>query len=125
MIAYTTVGTNDFDKAKAFYGEFFEPVNAKPLFNNDRFIAYGTGPGQPMFGVCLPHNQEPAQPGNGAMVTLGCANEAQVQSQYAKAIELGGTCEGQPGLRADGAFYLAYFRDLDGNKIALFCPPGA
>jgi len=35
------------------------------------------------------------------------------------AVSLGGTCEGKPGPR--GAFGdFAYFRDLDGNKLAVF-----
>ena len=39
-----------------------------------------------------------------------------------KAIELGGSDEGRPGLRAGGGdgFYAAYFRDLDGNKLDVF-----
>ena len=40
--------------------------------------------------------------------------------EIAKALELGGMCEGAPGLRGaegDQAFYGAYFRDLDGNKL--------
>jgi catechol 2,3-dioxygenase-like lactoylglutathione lyase family enzyme len=40
---------------------------------------------------------------------------------HAKAMKLGATDEGEPGVRAD-AFYMAYFRDPDGNKIALFTP---
>jgi predicted lactoylglutathione lyase len=42
---------------------------------------------------------------------------------HAKALELGGADEGQPGLRAVGGegFYAAYFRDLDGNKLDVFC----
>lgn len=38
---------------------------------------------------------------------------------YAKALELGGTDEGAPGLRGD-TFYAGYFRDLDGNKLNAF-----
>ena len=41
-----------------------------------------------------------------------------------KALELGGSCEGPPGVRGEegpDAFYGAYFRDLDGNKLAAFC----
>lgn len=40
-----------------------------------------------------------------------------------KALMLGGSCEGGPGIRGkdgDQAFYGAYFRDLDGNKICAF-----
>jgi predicted lactoylglutathione lyase len=38
---------------------------------------------------------------------------------YEKALELGGTDEGAPGLRGD-FFYAGYFRDLDGNKLNVF-----
>ena len=46
----------------------------------------------------------------------------QVDRIYKKAIELGGSDEGAPGLRAEGGdgFYAAYFRDLDGNKLDVF-----
>jgi predicted lactoylglutathione lyase len=44
-----------------------------------------------------------------------------VDRLYKKAIELGATDEGPPGPRADGGFYAAYFRDLDGNKLNCFC----
>jgi hypothetical protein len=38
-------------------------------------------------------------------------------------MEFGGTGEGPPGLRAEGGdgFYVACFRDLDGNKLDVFC----
>jgi predicted lactoylglutathione lyase len=39
-----------------------------------------------------------------------------VDAFHAKAIELGGSCEGPPGERMPGV-YFAYFRDLDGNKL--------
>ena len=45
----------------------------------------------------------------------------QVEAVHAKALELGAENEGAPGGRGpNDAFYLAYFRDPDGNKIALF-----
>jgi len=45
----------------------------------------------------------------------------QVDEFYSKALELGGTDEGLPGPRTDGASYAAYFRDLDGHKLNAFC----
>ncbi|MDG2004362.1 MAG: VOC family protein, partial [Novosphingobium sp.] len=38
---------------------------------------------------------------------------------HAKALELGGKCEGPPGPRGpeEMNYYGAYFRDLDGNKV--------
>ena len=122
MIAYTSVGTNDWDRALDFYTKFFAPMKAKKLFASDRFATFGTGPGAPMFGVCKPYDGEAAQPGNGTMIALACANQDMVKSQHARALELGGTDEGEPGLRANDAFFMAYFRDPDGNKIALYAP---
>ena len=59
--------------------------------------------------------------GNGTMIALAAENPAAVDRLYAKALELGGTDEGAPGVRAD-MFYISYVRDLDGNKINFFCP---
>ena len=50
------------------------------------------------------------------MVALGADSCDTVDRLYAKALELGGSDEGRPGLRFEG-FYAAYFRDLDGNKL--------
>jgi predicted lactoylglutathione lyase len=44
-----------------------------------------------------------------------------VNHLYARAIALGGSDEGPPGPRGDGGFYVAYFRDPDGNKLNFFC----
>ena len=57
------------------------------------------------------------------MASIACDSRAKVDELHAKALELGGSCEGPPGLRGDegpGAFYAAYFRDLDGNKLCVF-----
>ena len=37
-----------------------------------------------------------------------------------KALELGGVDEGAPGPRGQTGGYFAYFRDMDGNKLAAF-----
>ena len=55
------------------------------------------------------------------MIALAAKNNEMVNAVYAKAIELGGTDEGKPGLRGEGGFYAGYFRDLDGNKLNVFC----
>jgi predicted lactoylglutathione lyase len=57
------------------------------------------------------------------MVALQAENEEQVQRVHAKALELGSQDEGAPGAR-NGSFYGAYFRDLDGNKLAVYCMLG-
>jgi catechol 2,3-dioxygenase-like lactoylglutathione lyase family enzyme len=127
MIGYSTLGTNDITKARAFYDALFEIVGAKRImeFGDDLggFTMWGTSWDKPGVAVTHPYDKQPATVGNGNMVALTVDQRALVDALYAKALQLGGTCEGPPGLRGDEgpqAFYGAYFRDLDGNKLAAF-----
>ena len=121
MIAYTTLGTNDLPRAAQFYDALLAEVGAGRAMDMGRLIAYAAGEGQPMFAICIPEDEKPATVGNGTMVALAAENPAHVDRLYAKALELGATDDGAPGVRAD-AFYIAYVRDLDGNKVNFFCP---
>ena len=120
MIGYTCVGTNDLDRAKAFYGELLGVLGAQPFFKSDRGVGWGVSPDQPMFSVLKPFDGQAASVGNGSMVALSASSPEQVRALHAKALALGGADEGAPGPRGAG-FYGAYFRDLDGNKLAAFC----
>jgi catechol 2,3-dioxygenase-like lactoylglutathione lyase family enzyme len=120
MIGYTCVGTNDLQKAVDFYGKLLGVLDAQPFFKSDRGVGWGISPDQPMFSVMKPFDGQPASVGNGTMVALVAKNPEQVQSVHAKALALGGMDEGAPGPRGNG-FFGAYFRDLDGNKLAVFC----
>ena len=118
MLAYVTLGTNDKEKALAFYDAVLGEMGAKRFFANDRLQFYGVGPGQPMIGIGDPFDKEAATVGNGVMPALGCKDTETVDRAYKKALEMGGTCEGEPGQRMP-TFYGAYFRDPDGNKICV------
>ncbi|MBN8817715.1 MAG: VOC family protein [Sphingomonas sp.] len=123
MIGYTTVGTNDLQRAMAFYDALFGSVGIMRLLELPQLAAWGVSWDKPMFGVAKPFDGRPAAPGNGVMVALGQRTRAKVRTLHAKALEMGGTDEGAPGVRgADGsqAFYAAYVRDLDGNKLCFY-----
>ncbi|NVK57013.1 MAG: VOC family protein [Alteromonadaceae bacterium] len=120
MIAYTTVGTNDIAKAGAFYDTLFSIMGAKRILNFERMVSWGNNPQAPMFAIATPYDGKPATAGNGTMIAVAVANPEQVNALYTKAIELGATDEGEPGVRME-AYYCAYFRDLDGNKVNCFC----
>ena len=121
MIAYTTLGTRDLPRASRFYDELLAELGAKRLMENERMVIWGTAMDAPMFAVCLPYDGQPSCVGNGSMISLVAASTEQVDALYAKALVLGGSDEGRPGLRGPG-FYLAYFRDPDGNKLNFFAP---
>ncbi len=120
MIGYVTIGTNDMDRAVAFYDALLGEVGGKQLFGMDRIKFWGTGPGQPMLAVCIPYNEEAHSCGNGNMVAIPGGSPEGVQNLYNKAIELGATDDGAPGERIPDVFYGAYVRDQDGNKICFF-----
>ncbi len=119
MIGYVTLGTNDFDRAVDFYTKLFAEIGAKKLFGNERMAGFGTAMGSPMVAICKPHDGKAATSGNGTMVAINAGTEENVKKLYAKALELGGSDEGEPGPRGPG-FFGGYFRDLDGNKFVAF-----
>ena len=118
MLAYVTLGSNDTPKAIAFYDAVLAPLGAKRIFDNERLYFYGTGPAAPMFAIGGTFDEQAATCGNGVMPALAAPDREAVNKVHAKAIELGATCEGEPGERMP-TFYGAYFRDLDGHKICI------
>jgi len=119
MIGYVTIGTNDLPRAAAFYDSLLGEIGAKRVMENEQFIAWSVRPDTPGLGVTKPFDNKPATVGNGVMVALEAASQAQVDALHRKALALGGKDEGAPGDRG-GGFYAAYFRDLDGNKLNFF-----
>ena len=127
MIGYATLGTKDIVKARGFYDALLGILGAKRImeFGDDLggFTMWGTSWDKPGVAVTLPYDKQPATVGNGNMIALTVDKRSLVDALHAKALELGGTCDGPPGLRGDEgpqAFYGAYFRDLDGNKLCAF-----
>lgn len=118
MIGYVTIGSNNLERSKKFYDELLAELGGKRAFGSDRMQGYRGGQGG-MLAVCTPYDGKPAASGNGTMVALAAASKEQVDKVHAKAISLGASDEGAPGLRGD-TFYGAYFRDLDGNKLCVF-----
>ena len=121
MIGYVTLGTNNKGKAEKFYDELFQEIGAKRFMETEQFTAYSASPDKPGIGITVPYDGKPATVGNGTMVALQVDSSSKVDSFYRKAISLGGKDEGKPGPRGDSGFYAAYFRDLDGNKLNVFC----
>jgi catechol 2,3-dioxygenase-like lactoylglutathione lyase family enzyme len=127
MIGYVTLGTDDVERARAFYDGLLGPIGATRLLqlgeDDGGFTLYGIDWTQPSLAILRPYDGAPQQPGNGNMVAFVMDQRAKVDAFRARALELGGTDEGAPGLRGDPAmnFYAAYVRDPEGHKLAAFC----
>lgn len=119
MIGYMTLGTDQLERAAAFYDALLGVIGATRYMEGERFVAWAVSPTQPSLGVIRPYDGQPATVGNGTMVALVVDSKEKVHALHAKALELGGSDEGAPGPRGEG-FYAAYFRDLDGHKLNAF-----
>lgn len=122
MIGYVTLGVSDLAAATAFYDPLMTELGAGRMWTDERMIIYGTGFDKPMIAICTPYDGGPASVGNGTMVALASPDRATAAKIYERAIALGATCEGAPGLRepAEMQFYGAYFRAPDGHKFCAF-----
>ena len=123
MIGYVLLGTNDNERANAFYDALMPVIGAKRVMAFPGAVVWGISPTVPSLGVTKPHDGKPATFGNGTMVAIVVNKRSLVDAMHAKALELGGKDEGAAGLRGDdgpNAFYAGYFRDLDGNKLCVF-----
>ena len=126
MIGYVTLGTDDLDRARAYFDELLGTIGAKRVMQfpdeDSGFTMYGVGRDKPALVVTRPYDKQPMHVGNGTMVALVMDSREKVNAFHAKALELGGTNEGDPGFRGDPkfGFWFAYFRDPDGHKFAVF-----
>lgn len=128
MIAYITLGADDISRAETFYAAFLPrlgytlEVSAEGL---SWTLPPSTEPRDAPVALYVkrPYDQQPASAGNGTMVAFRVGTQALVRELHAAALAKGGRNEGSPGFRADysAQFYVAYLRDPQGNKIALFC----
>ena len=124
MIGYATLGTNNLARAQAFYDALLAEIGAKRLMELPQgFTMYGARLDRPALAITPPYDGKKAMPGNGNMLALVLKERSKVDALYNKALQLGGSDEGAPGIRGEEgpqAFYAAYFRDLDGNKLNVF-----
>ena len=122
-LGYCTVGSNQLEKAKAFYDELLGSIGMRGVFEHPSGGRVYGGEGTSNFAVLGTFDGKPATAGNGSMFAFSFDSPKEVDTFHAKALVLGGTDEGAPGERAP-KMYFSYFRDLDGNKLCAFCMGG-
>ena len=120
MISHTILGTNDLEKAALFYSKILSKIGGTQIFKSDTVIFWELEGGGSKLALTVPFDGQPASNGNGTMVAFTISSVNEVDEIFSMALTLGASSEGAPGERNDGAYYGAYFRDLDGNKIAIF-----
>ncbi|WP_339737339.1 VOC family protein [uncultured Maricaulis sp.] len=119
MLGYVTLGSNDLQRAAAFYDKICAEFGVGRMMESDTFIAWGKPGGGAGIGLTKPFDGKAATVGNGVMAAFEADSKEQVDKVYALALSLGAQDEGPAGPRGD-SFYAGYFRDLDGNKLNVF-----
>jgi catechol 2,3-dioxygenase-like lactoylglutathione lyase family enzyme len=119
MFSHMVVGSNDLERAKRFYDALFAAMGAKPAMWDEKgrllYVHRGS-----FFFVTKPIDGEPACHANGGTIGFAVSGPAEADAWHKAGTEHGGTSiEDPPGVRDGqfGAFYLAYLRDPDGNKL--------
>jgi catechol 2,3-dioxygenase-like lactoylglutathione lyase family enzyme len=118
MFSHLMIGTNDLERAKAFYDPLLATLGVPPAMVDGHRIFYRTATG--VFCVTKPINGEPATVANGATIGFVAESPEQADRWHAAGLAAGGaTCEDPPGIREGraGKLYLAYLRDPDGHKL--------
>jgi catechol 2,3-dioxygenase-like lactoylglutathione lyase family enzyme len=122
MLSHVTLGTNDLERARAFYDPVMAALGLEAPFALPGTLVYGTLTGPKLF-VVSPFDGGPATVGNGTHAAFLAASRADVDAFHAAALASGGSDEGAPGLRPHyhAHYYGAYVRDPDGNKLQAVC----
>ncbi len=126
MISHVLIGVTQFERALVFYGAVMDALGLQLKFADAATPWAGwmkPGSLRPLFVISHPFDGAAHAPGNGQMTALLAPTRAAVDAAHAAALVHGGACEGKPGLRPHyhPAFYGAYFRDPDGNKLCVCC----
>ena len=118
MFSHIMIGTNDLERARAFYDSLLATLGVPKASLDGHRIFYMTRTG--VFSVTQPINGEPATCANGMTIGFAAASPAEADAWHAAGLAAGGTaCEAPPGVREGsvGKLYLAYLRDPDGHKL--------
>lgn len=129
MFSHFALGTNDLERAQAFYTAVME-VLGQSLVHTDSDSAYlmfaPPDRRHPHLFVCRPFDGLPATWSNGFHIAYRAPDTVSVERFFEAALSRGGYDEGAPGLRPqyENDYYGAYVRDPDGNKLQAVCYTG-
>ena len=126
MFSHITLGSNDLDRAIAFYAALMPVLGLAQVEGvpEQGYATWATAPETaPQFLVLRPLDGRPASVGNGTTIGFEARARATVDAFHAAALAAGGRCEGPPGLRPQyhPDYYGTYVRDPDGHKLCCVC----
>ena len=119
-LSHVSVGVTDIPRARKFYDSVLAALQIKMLVE---FEGAGYGREFPEFWIGHPHDGKPMSAGNGTHICFSAGSKEEVDAFHAKALELGGSDEGKPGLRPEYLpnYYAAFKHNPKNNKNKTVC----
>jgi catechol 2,3-dioxygenase-like lactoylglutathione lyase family enzyme len=117
IMSHVSIGTNDFERAAAFYDAVLATLGARRIMEHPGAIAWGKQ--FPEFWLQTPIDSKPASVGNGTHIGFLASSKDAVNAFHAAAIAAGAKDDGAPGPRSDYGepYYGCFVRDPDGHKV--------
>jgi len=116
MFTHVMIGSNDLERARAFYDATFAALEGEPGEMDARGrLVYAHNGSRLM--ITKPIDGNLATAANGGTIGIAAASRDHVLAWHEAGTRHGGTAiESPPNERPNGAF-VAYLRDPDGNKL--------
>jgi catechol 2,3-dioxygenase-like lactoylglutathione lyase family enzyme len=117
IVSHVSIGTNDFERAVAFYDKVMPVLGCQRVLEFPGAVAYGKM--YPEFWVQKPIDGYLASVGNGTHFGFIAPSKQAVHAFHETALAAGAQDNGPPGPRPHyGAeYYGCFVRDPDGHKI--------
>ena len=117
MIDHVSIAVADLKRAAAFYERVLEPLGLRRIVDRERSIGFGKN--YPEFWLNLREGLAPVADDTGNHICLRAPSVEAVTLFYERALDRGGRGDGAPAERQAtvAAYFGAFIRDLDGNKI--------
>ena len=119
MIDHISIGVRDLAASARFYDAVLAPLGYEKLHEREKTVGWArAGKMHAEFWINARPAMKPAADGGTHICLRTRATEA-VDAFHAAAVAAGGTSDGAPGARPQysKAYYAAFIRDPDGNKI--------
>jgi len=121
MLDHVSIGVRDLAKAKLFYDAALRPLGYRCLSPSETALGYGQESAQ--FWVYAVETPVPADANSGLHFCFTAPDRRSVDAFHRSATAEGGSCNGEPGLRADYGdnYYAAFVSDPEGYRIEAYC----
>jgi catechol 2,3-dioxygenase-like lactoylglutathione lyase family enzyme len=120
MIDHISIGVRDLDASTRFYDAVLAPLGYVKMHEREKTVGWGkSDKTHAELWINLRPGMKKVSEDSGVHICLRTRDTKSIDEFHAAALKAGGSSDGAPGLRPEysKAYYAAFVRDLDGNKI--------